>query len=114
MHRPYILVNGYLNIFKLIFSDKIYSYSVRLKKRNITHNKSESFELESPLLGGDLGVGKSVIRELFTEISRPRNPPLTPPKRGIVESPPMRGIICAIIKLVLVKLVLVKTGNGDM
>ncbi len=38
------------------------------------------FELESPLLGGDLGVGKSVtclrvtrrqIREIFTEISRP-------------------------------------------
>ncbi len=103
MHLPYILVNGYLNTFELIFSDKIYSYSVRLKKRNITHNKSESFELESPLLGGDLGVGKSVIRELFTEISRPRNPPLTPPKRGIVESPPMRGIICAIIKLALVK-----------
>ena len=48
-------------------------------------------ELESPLLGGDLGVGKSVIREIFTEISRPRNPPLTPPKRGI---------ICATIKYV--------------
>ena len=29
------------------------------------------FELQSPLLGGDLGVGKSVIREKFTEISRP-------------------------------------------
>ena len=26
-------------------------------------------ELESPLLGGDLGVGKAVIREIFTEIS---------------------------------------------
>jgi len=37
-------------------------------------------------LGGDLGVGKAVIREIFTEISRPRDPPLTPPKRGIVES----------------------------
>ena len=48
-------------------------------------------ELESPLLGGDLGVGKSVIREIFTEILRPRDPPLTPPKRGI---------ICAIIKYV--------------
>ena len=24
-----------------------------------------------PLLGGDLGVGKAVIREIFTEISRP-------------------------------------------
>ena len=58
-------------------------------------------ELETPLLGGDLGVGKSIIREIFTEISRPRNPPLTPPKRGIVESPPpKRGIICAIIKYV--------------
>jgi len=53
-------------------------------------------------------VGKSVIREIFTEISRPRNPPPTPPKRGIVESPPKRGIICAIIKY----LVLVKTGSG--
>ena len=49
----------------------------------------KNIKLESPLLGGDLGVGKSVIREIFTEISRPRNPPLTPPKRGI---------ICAIIK----------------
>ena len=57
-------------------------------------------------------MGKSVIRELFIEISRPRNPPLTPPKRGIVESPPKacprfqsgRGIIRAIIKLVLVKM----------
>ena len=59
-------------------------------------------------------MGKPVIREIFTEISRPRYPPLTPPKRGIVESPPKRGIICAIIKyLVLVKLVLVKTGNGE-
>ena len=48
-------------------------------------------KLESPLLGGDLGVGKSVIREIFTEISRPRDPPLTPPKRGI---------ICAIVKYV--------------
>jgi len=28
-----------------------------------------------------------------------RNPPLTPPKRGIVESPPKRGIICAIINM---------------
>ena len=45
-----------------------------------------------------------------------RCPPLTPPKRGIVESPPKicprfqsgRGIICAIIKY----LVLVKTGSG--
>ena len=57
-------------------------------------------ELEIPLLGE---VGKSVIREIFTEISRPRNPPLTPPKRGISESLPKRGIIYAIIKLVLVK-----------
>ena len=48
-------------------------------------------ELETPLLGGDLGVGKSVIREIFTEILRPRDPPLTPPQRGI---------ICAIIKYV--------------
>jgi len=31
------------------------------------------------------------IREVFDEISRPRDPPLTPPKRGI---------ICAIIKYV--------------
>jgi len=45
----------------------------------------------------------------FTEFHDPcpcengeRNPPLTPPKRGIVESPPKRGIIRAIIKLVLV------------
>ncbi len=67
--------------------------------------------LESPLLGGDLGVGKPVIREIFTEIPRPRNPPLTPPKRGIVELLPKTclraphrqgGIICAVIKLVLV------------
>ncbi len=36
-------------------------------------------------------MGKSVIREIFTEILRPRDPPLTPPKRGI---------ICAIIKYV--------------
>ncbi len=36
-------------------------------------------------------MGKSVIREIFTEISRPRDPPLTPPKRGI---------ICVIIKYV--------------
>src|SRR3989339_1918759 len=42
--------------------------------------------LESPLLGGDLGVGKAVIREIFTEISRPRDPPLTPPKRGIIRT----------------------------
>ena len=40
------------------------------------------------------------IREVFDEISRPRDPPLTPPKRGIVESPPEREIICAIIKYV--------------
>jgi len=33
-------------------------------------------ELESPLLGGDLGVGKSVIREILNEISRPKNSPL--------------------------------------
>ena len=55
----------------------------------------DSIELESPLLGGDfvvsaqsndLGVGKSVIREIFTEISRPRDPPLTPPKRGIIRA----------------------------
>ena len=39
-----------------------------------------------PLLGGDLGVGKAVIREIFTEISRPRDPPLTPPKRGIIHA----------------------------
>ena len=44
------------------------------------------YHLESPLLGEDLGVGKSVIREILNEISRPRDPPLTPPKRGIVES----------------------------
>jgi len=31
-------------------------------------------------------VGKSVIREIFTEISRPRDPPLTPPKRGIIRA----------------------------
>jgi len=31
----------------------------------------ELVKLESPLLGGDLGVGKSVIREIFTEIPRP-------------------------------------------
>ena len=43
-------------------------------------------KIESPLLGGDLGVGKAVIREMFTEISRPRNPPLTPPKRGIIHA----------------------------
>ena len=49
------------------------------------------YHLESPLLGGDLGVGKLVIRELLIEISRPSDPPLTPPKRGI---------ICAIIKYV--------------
>ena len=48
-------------------------------------------ELETPLLGGDLRVGKSVIREIFIEILRPRDPPLTPPKRGI---------ICAITKYV--------------
>ena len=69
------------------------------------------FELESPLSGGDLGVGKSVtcphvtcrqIRKIFTGFHDPcprengeRNPPLTPPKRGIVESPPKRGIIHA-------------------
>ena len=58
------------------------------------------YHLESPLLGGDLGVGKLVIREILNEISRPGDPPLTPPKRGIVESPPKRGIICAIIKYV--------------
>ena len=46
----------------------------------------KEFELESPLLGGDLGVGKAIIREIFTEISRPRNPPLTPPKRGIIHA----------------------------
>jgi len=45
-----------------------------------------NYKLESPLLGGDLGVGKAVIREIFTEISRPRDPPLTPPKRGIIHA----------------------------
>ena len=40
-------------------------------------------ELESPLLGGDLGVGKSVIREIFTEILRP----LSSWKRGKVPTP---------------------------
>ena len=39
---------------------------------------SERLKIESPLLGGDLGVGKAIIREMFTEISRPDNPPLTP------------------------------------
>jgi hypothetical protein len=29
-------------------------------------------------------VGKSVIREILNEISRPDDPPLTPPKRGII------------------------------
>ena len=29
-------------------------------------------------------MGKSVIRELLIEILRPRDPPLTPPKRGII------------------------------
>ena len=29
-------------------------------------------------------MGKSVIHELLIEISRPRDPPLTPPKRGII------------------------------
>ena len=55
-----------------------------------THRKGakDAVKIESPLLGGDLGVGKAVIREMFTEISRPRNSPLTPPKRGIAESPP--------------------------
>ena len=55
-------------------------------------------------------MGKLVIREIFTEIHDPcpretcprengeRDPPLTPPKRGIVESPPQRRIICAVIK----------------
>ena len=47
-------------------------------------NIAKNVKLESPLLGGDLGVGKSVIREIFTEISRPSDPPLTPPKRGII------------------------------
>ena len=42
-------------------------------------------ELENPCLGGDLEVGKSVIHEIFTEISRPRDP-LSPPKRGIIVS----------------------------
>ena len=39
-------------------------------------------------------MGKSVIRELFTEISRFKEHHLTPPKRGIVESPPMRNNLC--------------------
>ena len=43
-------------------------------------------KLESPLLGGDLGVGKAVISEILNKISRPDNPPLTPPKRGIIHA----------------------------
>lgn len=35
-------------------------------------------------------MGKSVIREIFIEISRLRDPPLTPPKRGL---------ICVIVKM---------------
>ncbi len=49
-----------------------------------TTDAKVSFDRDkSPLLGGDLGVGKSVIREILNKISRPDNPPLTPPKRGI-------------------------------
>ena len=31
-------------------------------------------ELESPLVGGDLGVGKAVIREMFTPLERSLRP----------------------------------------
>ena len=31
-------------------------------------------KLESPLLGGDLGVGKAVIREIFTPLERSLRP----------------------------------------
>ncbi len=38
-------------------------------------------------------MGKSVIREILNEISRPDDPPLTPPKRGIEKSPLGRGYV---------------------
>src|SRR3989304_9479173 len=66
-----------------------YPLRVYLTRKFRQDNRISTFELESPLLGGDLGVGKAVIRKKFTEIFRPRNPPLTPPKRGIAESPSM-------------------------
>ena len=47
--------------------DRITGY-YRINKLIIVNYKNE---LGSPLLGGDLGVGKWVIREIFTEISRP-------------------------------------------
>jgi len=63
-----------------------YPLRVYLTKKFRQDNRINTLKIESPLLGGDLGVGKSVIREMFTEISRPRNPPLTPPKRGIIHA----------------------------
>lgn len=65
--------------------EAVLAVDVKVNKSIFTHDFS--FALESPLLGGDLGVGKSVIREIFTEISCPCDPP-----------PPTRGIICTIIK----------------
>ena len=43
-------------------------------------------------MGGDLGVGKSVIREILNEFSRQDDPPLTPPKRGIIRATPRTRI----------------------
>mgnify|MGYP001558732442 CR=1 FL=1 len=53
-------------------------------------------KLENPLFGGDLGVGKSVIRDIFTEISRP----LSSWKRGKgpTPNPSQEGNNCAIVK----------------
>ncbi|HHT9146640.1 MAG TPA: hypothetical protein ACFYD4_13365, partial [Candidatus Wunengus sp. YC61] len=70
------ILNSTIKILLTLYAYMRYSFVFLLPE--------DSIELESPLLGGDLGVGKSVIREIFTEISRPRNPPLTPPKRGII------------------------------
>ena len=33
-----------------------------------------NYKSESPLLGGDLGVGKAVIREIFTSLERSLRP----------------------------------------
>jgi len=62
------VVNGAKNLFRSRFG--------------IFSDIALQIELESPLLGGDLGVGKSVIREILNEISRPRNPPLNPSREG--------------------------------
>ena len=87
---------GTINIFSVNNSYRLSSGfrdSLIIEFNSCLHKKPP-LNLESPLLGGGFRGGQQVIREIFTEISRPVIHP-NPSQEGIVESPPKRGIIHA-------------------